>query len=275
MRFEMETRLWCILWCHWAHVCSGLPWDKAQKKVTSHSPHLLLSITQFPDAYGIIIMPLDPIDTSQLSQDDIMLLFSLKHTLEIHEKPPSRMWFWLWERGEKTEIPQNNKVVLCDPPLITEVWLVFSFSSLHHWVWRPMGRSASHSHSQPLLSGEPRRQTAKHVKWAEITIIWLTDTDAVVSELEYVWWETDRNLLTSLFRYLQGIESHKRVNHVLSVCTSLELLCLLPCCVGEVSWAKKPQEPNCPDCPASSTSPLSGVFHYDVWSVSSVLNCIH
>lgn len=86
-----ETRLWCILWCHWAHVC-------------------------------IIIMPLDPKDTPQLSQDDIILLFVL---LEIHEKPLSWMCFWLWESGEKTEIPQNNKVVLCDLPLIMEVWLFF------------------------------------------------------------------------------------------------------------------------------------------------------
>lgn len=120
-----ETRLWCVLWCHWAHVCSvtaGLPWDKAQKNETPHSPHSLLGTTQFPD--GIIIMPSDPIDTPQLSHDDIILLFIL---LEIHEKRLSWMCFWLWESGEKAEIPQNNKVFLCDPLFITEVWLFFFF----------------------------------------------------------------------------------------------------------------------------------------------------
>lgn len=155
----------------------------------------------------------------------------------------------------KTEIPQNNKVFLCDPPLVKEVWLFSSSSSsLHHWFWRPMGTSASHS--QPLLSGEARRQIEKHVKWAEITIQWLTYTDAVVAELKYVWWETRRNLLTRLLSYLQGFDSHKLVNHVLSICPSaprrsLSLLCLLPRGVGGVSRAEQ-LEPNVRDCPASS-----------------------
>lgn len=238
-----ETRLWCILWCHWAHVC-------------------------------IIIMPLDPKDTPQLSQDDIILLFLL---LEIHEKPLSWMCFWLWESGEKTEIPQNNKVVLCDLPLIMEVWLFFFF--LHSITdsggpWGVLPPTPNHC-SLVNLADRPRT----HVKWAEITVQWLTYTDAVVAELKYVRWATRRNLLTRLFSYLQAFESHKLVNHVLPICTSSSppitfttLFSSLWCGRGQPSWTARTQRSWL--LLPGQASPLSGVFHFDVWSVSSFLNCI-
>ncbi len=56
----------------------GLPSDKAWEKVPPHPSLLyLLSFTQFLDASGIMIMLFDLIDTQQLSQDSLILLFDM------------------------------------------------------------------------------------------------------------------------------------------------------------------------------------------------------
>ncbi len=56
----------------------GLPSDKAWKKAPPQTPLVyLLSFAQFLDAYGIVIMLFDPIDTQELSQDSLILLFDV------------------------------------------------------------------------------------------------------------------------------------------------------------------------------------------------------
>ncbi len=56
----------------------GLPSDKAWKKAPPHAQLVyLLSFAQFLDTYGIMIMLFDPIDTQQLSQDSLILLFDI------------------------------------------------------------------------------------------------------------------------------------------------------------------------------------------------------
>ncbi len=54
----------------------GLPSDKAWKKAPRPLVYLL-SFTQFLDAYGIMFMLFDPIDTKQLSQDSLILQFDI------------------------------------------------------------------------------------------------------------------------------------------------------------------------------------------------------
>ncbi len=87
----------------------GTPSDKAWKKVPPQPPLVyLLSFTEFLDTYGMLF---DLIDTQQLCQDSLILLFDKTSDYTKYIKnvcPNTFISFWLCESQRSSKIPQNT-----------------------------------------------------------------------------------------------------------------------------------------------------------------------
>ncbi len=72
------------------------------------SPQIKLGKSSIPGCLWIVIMLFDPIDTQQLSQDSLILLFDItSDNTKYIKKVCPKAFISFWESGKNSKIPQN------------------------------------------------------------------------------------------------------------------------------------------------------------------------